>query len=52
MEETEDPTDEKYKHLDKYREDWADSVIYKRAMKAEAIKRDLPFEEYECDDDD
>lgn len=38
--------------MDKYRDDWADSFIYKRAMKAEAIKRNLPFEEYECEDDD
>jgi hypothetical protein len=31
------------KDPDGYKSDWADSRIYKRAMKAEAIKRGLKF---------
>ena len=38
--------------MDKYKEDWADSIVYKKAMKAEAIKRGLPYEEYEVVDDE
>lgn len=39
-------------NFDKYKEDWADSIVYKKAMKAEAIKRGLPYQEYEVDDDE
>ena len=37
---------------DAYKDDWEDSVIYKKAMKAEAIKRGLPYEEFEVDEDE
>mmetsp|Transcript_1923 Transcript_1923/g.2745 ORF Transcript_1923/g.2745 Transcript_1923/m.2745 type:complete len:138 (-) Transcript_1923:1382-1795(-) len=37
--------------LDAYKEDWANSAIYKRAMRVEAIRLGLPIEEYETDDD-
>ena len=40
------------KHFDFYKEDWADSIVYKKAMKSEAIKRGLPYQEYEVDDDE
>ena len=36
---------------DLFKEDWAESIVYKKAMKAEAIKRGLPYEDFECDDD-
>ena len=40
------------KDPDAYIEDWADSHVCKRAMKAEAIKRGQPYEAYEVADDD
>lgn len=40
------------KEVDNYKEDWADSIVYKKAMKAEAIKRGLPYQEYEVVDDE
>lgn len=38
--------------MDNYKEDWADSTVYKKAMKNEAIKRGLPYDEYDAVDDD
>ena len=37
---------------DMYKEDWVHSVIFKKAVKNEAIKRGLPFEEIEDDDEE
>lgn len=37
---------------DAYIEDWADSHVCKRAMKAEAIKRGQPYDMFEVNDDD
>jgi hypothetical protein len=31
---------------DDFKKDWKDSVIFKNAMKKEAIKRDMPYEKY------
>lgn len=47
-----EPYPDRFKHMDHYKEDWVDSIVYKKAMKAEAIKRGLPYEEYEVDDDE
>ena len=33
---------------DTYIEDWIESRVYKRAMKAEAILREEDFHHYEC----
>lgn len=38
--------------MDKYKDDWAESVVYKKAMKTEATKRGLPTQEYEIADDE
>lgn len=35
-----------------YKEDWVHSYIFKKAVKDEAMKRGLPFEEIEDDDDE
>ena len=35
-----------------YKEDWVHSIVFKKAVKDEAIKRGLPFEEVETDDDE
>lgn len=37
---------------DAYKEDWEDSVIFKRAMRTEAMNRGLPYSEYEIDEDE
>lgn len=38
---------------DKYKEDWVTSLVYKKAMKSEAIKRGQRVDsEYEVDDED
>jgi len=38
---------------DAYKEDWIDSIVFKKAMKAEAIKRGLHVDsEFEIDDED
>ena len=38
---------------DKYKEDWVTSLVYKKAMKSEAIKRGQRVDsEYEVDEDD
>ena len=36
---------------DAYKEDWKDSLIYKRSMKAEAIKRGKPYADFEVPTD-
>ena len=38
--------------IDKYKDDWVESIVFKRAVKFEATKRDLPYEEVETDDED
>jgi len=38
--------------MDVYKEDWVESLVFKRAVKAEAIKRGLPFEEVETDEEE
>ena len=37
---------------DAYKEDWEDSIIYKKAMKSEAVKRGRSYDKYEVDDDE
>jgi len=38
---------------DKYKEDWIDSLVFKRAMKAEAIKRGVHVDsEWEVDEEE
>ena len=37
---------------DAYKDDWEESLVYKRAMKAEAIKRGKSYSEFEFDDDE
>ena len=38
---------------DAYRDDWDQSFVFKKAMKAEAIKRGEPYDsEYDVDEDD
>ena len=38
--------------IDKYKDDWVEAIVFKRAVKFEATKRDLPYEEVETDDED
>jgi len=38
--------------IDMYKEDWVHSIVFKKAVKDEAIRRGLPFEEVETDDDE
>ena len=40
-------TDAPRKRLDIYKDDWVDSLVFRRAVKIEAISRKLPFEEVE-----
>lgn len=35
-----------------YKEDWQDSIVYKAAMKAEAIKRGLSYAEFDFEEDE
>jgi len=38
---------------DVYKDDWHSSIVFKKAMKAEAIKRGEPYgSEFEVDDDE
>jgi hypothetical protein len=38
---------------DKYKEDWVTSLVYKKAMKSEAIRRGVHIDsEYEVDEED
>lgn len=40
------------KPLDIFREDWMDSVVFRKAVKNEAQKRNLPYEEVKTIEDD
>lgn len=37
---------------DSYVEDWINAILYKKMMKAEAIKRGLPYQQFEIDEDE
>ena len=37
---------------DAYVDDWLDAALFKKMMRAEAIKRGLPYQQFECDDDE
>lgn len=47
-----DSDGEDIRFVDQFKEDWSDSIVFKKAMKAEAIKRGLPYDEYDQDDDE
>lgn len=40
------------KPLDIFREDWMDSIVFREAVKNEAIKRNLPYDEVKKIEDD
>ena len=46
-EENEEDSDNHNKNREPYKKDWTQSIVYKKAMKSEAIKRGLPYEKFE-----
>ena len=38
--------------MDTFKEDWSESLVFKQAIKAEKIKRGLPYEDDEVEDND
>lgn len=40
------------KPLDIYREDWIESIVFRKAVRNEAMKRSLPYEEVKTIEDD